>query len=164
VRDVEENEAHWRASQEGTTLSPEHLEYLHAAAEGLQSRIGSHSIASRALVINLGPIWPTAEAGRAFADSISEMKEDAWEQPPGLGICPLDTLFNACTTIHRWLSLQDDNVAVRFSSGFSCTLPAAGHFLSSYQFQTLCRLHFPHEAAGAQRCRCCTSGASLALA
>lgn len=53
-----------------------------------------------------------AEAGRAFADSITEMKVDGWEQPPGLGICPLDTLFNACTTIHRWLSLQDDNVAV----------------------------------------------------
>ncbi|BDA44285.1 hypothetical protein COCOBI_05-4690 [Coccomyxa sp. Obi] len=47
------------------------------------------------------------------------MKVDGWEQPPGLGICPLDTLFNACTTIHRWLSLQDDNVAVLHIRGFS---------------------------------------------
>ncbi|CAL8470256.1 g9798 [Coccomyxa elongata] len=68
--------------------------------------------------MNLGPNWTTAEAGRAFADSITEMKVDGWEQPPGLGICPLDTLFNACTTIHRWLSLQDDNVAVLHIRGF----------------------------------------------
>jgi len=108
----EEHYSVWDDSLRDDKLSPDYVEYLHAAAEGLQSRLGGHSIASQALVINLGPNWPDAEGGRAFADSISEMKVDAWESPPGLGICPLDTLFNACTTIHRWLSLQEDNVAV----------------------------------------------------
>jgi hypothetical protein len=110
---AEEDPQAWRAAQHGSILAEEYLAYLNAASEGLQQRIGGRSIASHALVLNLGPSWPDAQASKAFSDSISELKNNAWEQPAGMGICPLDTLFNACMTIHRWLALQEENVAVR---------------------------------------------------
>lgn len=113
---AEEDPQDWKPEHQSKKLSDDYLSYLHAASAGLSKRIGGRSIASHALVINLGPTWPDAEASAAFGDSISEIKNNAWEQPPSTGICPLDTLFNACTTIHRWLALQEDNVAV-------CTSP-----------------------------------------
>ena len=109
---AEEDRSTWRASQQQNTLHPRYLQYLHAASGGLITRLGGVSIASHALVINLGPSWPTAEPSHAFEDSISELKNSAWESPPGLGLCPLDTLFAACALVHRWLLLHADNIAV----------------------------------------------------
>ena len=109
---AEDDRTAWRSSQQQGTLEPEYLQYLHAAAQGLSARLGGSSGLHHALVINLGPSWPNAEASRTFGDAIPELKNIAWERPPGMGICPLDTLFSACALIHRWLTLQTDNIVV----------------------------------------------------
>ncbi len=102
----------WRTSQEHSSLHPRYQDYLLASAKGISTRLGGVSATSHAIVINFGPSWPSPEASTTFGNSILELKNAAWERPPGLGLCALDTLFAACAFIQRWLLLESDHVAV----------------------------------------------------
>ena len=42
-----------------------------------------------------------------------------WEQPPGLGIAAVSTVFEACKDVYTWLGLDQDNVAVLPASSVS---------------------------------------------
>ena len=41
-----------------------------------------------------------------------EYPTEFWEQPAGLGLCPLHVVFQVCSQIHQWLMLGPDNLVV----------------------------------------------------
>ena len=80
------------------------------------------------LTLNNGPAWRHADAYALYDNNVFEQlfyKE--WESPAGLGICPLDIIYQMCDTISNWLSMADKNIVVRalpacLSSNAGCQL------------------------------------------
>jgi len=75
-------------------MSTGYRQYL----ESLAAQLDSRDSASSALLINLGPVW----------DSMCDLKlcmwqaqDCKWEEPAGMGLCPLETLSSICARIHE---------------------------------------------------------------
>ena len=72
-----------------------------------------HSV-GEILTLNNGPAWRHADAYVLYDNNVFEQlfyKE--WESPAGLGICPLDIIFQLCETITNWLTMAERNFVVR---------------------------------------------------
>lgn len=74
----------------------------------------SHDRPDLAMVLNLGPTWVKSDAYSLFANNVIEITfKGEYETPPGLGVCPLSVIFEACTSISSWINMDEDNVVVR---------------------------------------------------
>ena len=76
-----------------------------AATRSLQTRD------ELAMVLNLGPTWIRPDIYDLFNNNVIEVKGE-YETPPGQGIVSLSIMFEACTSIASWLSMDKDNIAV----------------------------------------------------
>lgn len=73
----------------------------------------SHDRPDLAMVLNLGPTWAKSDAYSLFANNVIEITfKGEYETPPGLGLCPLSVIFEACTSISSWTRMDRDNVVV----------------------------------------------------
>ena len=86
-----------------------HLKAAAAATRSLQTRD------ELAMVLNLGPTWIRPDIYDLFNNNVIEIKGE-YETPPGLAIVSLPIMFQACTSIASWLSMDKDNIAVSPSS------------------------------------------------
>ena len=69
----------------------------------------------RILTLNNGPSWRKAIwAYELFNNNVFETLSKEWESPPGLGICPLDQLYQLCDYISQWHALAPKNIVVSF--------------------------------------------------
>lgn len=78
-------------------MSPEYQLFLDSLANQLEAREKSSS----ALLINLGPSWDGMFDLRIC---MWQAQDCIWEDPAGMGICPLDTLTGICARIHEHIS------------------------------------------------------------
>ena len=85
-------------------------ETLVAASTSLQDHLGN---TSGVLLLNLGPLWGNSDAYDLFNSNVFEIQFKDWESPPGLGIAPLDVVFQVCLSMSSWLSLNEDHHVVR---------------------------------------------------
>ena len=82
--------------------------------EEAASELPQHS--GQVLTLINGPAWRNQAAYALFHNNVYEglyFKE--WDVPAGLGICPLDIIYQMCDVISNWLSMADNNVVVRAS-------------------------------------------------
>jgi len=93
------------------------------AAAGVRARLaGAGARAADVLLLHLGPPWAWRPLDAAFARlgcATAEAAGVAWEQPPGAGVCPLDTLFGAASTVASWLAGRRECLVVRVA-GLAC--------------------------------------------
>ena len=89
-------------------------ETLVAASTSLQDHLGN---TSGVLLLNLGPLWGNSDAYDLFNSNVFEIQFKDWESPPGLGIAPLDVVFQVCLSMSSWLSLNEDHHVVRIQTG-----------------------------------------------
>lgn len=95
---------------------------LKAAAAQIRA---SHDRPDLAMVLNLGPTWVKSDAYSLFANNVIEITfKGEYETPPGLGVCPLSVIFEACTSISSWINMDEDNVVVSCLEQNNCKIPA----------------------------------------
>ena len=115
-----------------------YVECLSSAASYLQE---SH--AGAFMLINLGGSFiedtKGIDAYSMFCNSCVEFVVP-WNVPLGVGVCPLDILFATCSSIHNWLSMDEDHVAVLHTR----TAPG-GHADTFLRFVAACYLTYSIE-------------------
>ena len=107
---------------------------LEAAAERLQSE---HS--GSFMLLNLGGVLLEPRLYNLFGNSCVEFVVP-WNSPIGTSVCPLDVLFATCASIHNWLAMDDDHVAVLHTR----TCPG-GYGANFLQFAAACYLTYTLE-------------------
>ena len=107
---------------------------LEAAAERLQSE---H--AGSFMLLNLGGVLLEPRLYSLFGNSCVEFVVP-WNSPIGTSVCPLDVLFATCASIHNWLAMDDDHVAVLHTR----TCPG-GYGANFLQFAAACYLTYTLE-------------------
>lgn len=89
-----------------TDASDGYIECLSNAATFLQEHhSGSY------MIVNLGGLLLEPKLYSMFGNSCVEFVVP-WNVPIGVGVCPLDILFATCSSMHNWLSMDEDHVAV----------------------------------------------------
>lgn len=63
-------------------------------------------------MLNLSPVWTKSNAYELFQNNVIEIAFTEWEEPAGLGICPLDVIFSVCHTASSWLAQNETHVVV----------------------------------------------------
>ena len=111
-------------------------ECLRGAAEYLQD---AH--AGEFMLVNLGGVLAQSSYYTMFSNSCVEF-DIPWNTPIGPGVCPLDVLFATCSSIHNWLSMDEDHVAVLHTR--CCP---GGYGQSFLQFVAACYLTYTLEYA-----------------
>jgi len=111
-----------------------YFECLSSAANFLQEHhSGSY------MLVNLGGLLLEPKLYAMFGNSCVEFVVP-WNVPIGVGVCPLDILFATCSSIHNWLSMDDDHIAVLHTR----TAPG-GHADQFLRFVAACYLTYSLE-------------------
>lgn len=63
-------------------------------------------------MLNLSPVWTKSNVYELFQNNVIEIAFTEWEEPAGLGICPLDVIFSVCHTASSWLAQNETHVVV----------------------------------------------------
>ncbi|UPQ98732.1 formin [Chloropicon primus] len=88
------------------------------------------------MMVNLGGLLLEPKLYSLFGNSCVEFVVP-WNVPIGCGVAPMDILFAACSSIHNWLSMDDDHVAVLHTR----TAPG-GHAENFLRFVAACFLTY----------------------
>ncbi len=91
------------------------------------------------MLLNLGGLFMEPKLYSLFGNSCVEFVVP-WNTPIGVGVCPLDILFATCSSIHNWLSMDEDHVAVLHTR----TAPG-GHADQFLRFVAACYLTYSLE-------------------
>jgi hypothetical protein len=111
-----------------------YFECLKSAAAFLQE---NHS--GSFMLVNLGGLLLEPKLYTMFGNSCVEFVVP-WNVPLGVGVCPLDILFATCSSIHNWLSMDEDHIAVLHTR----TAPG-GHADDFLRFVAACYLTYSLE-------------------
>lgn len=109
------------------------MAYLAALAKELEALRQSGAVSGGVQLINLSPVLRNSDAYACFGSSVGVMEfpQDFWEQPAGLGLCPLDVICNICSNIHTWLTLSPGNVVVLHARTCTRTERQLAHFVAA---------------------------------
>ena len=122
---------------------------LKSAAAQIRASLDRQGLA---VVLNVGPTWVKStadphkghEVASLFANNVVEFTyKGDWEMPPGLGICQLSVIFEACNSISSWIAMDEDNVVVSDSTGMYCNSGRLPQKASMHLKQALKCANFP---------------------
>eukprot|EP00890_Picochlorum_soloecismus_P003774 jgi/Picsp_1/4398/NSC_01904-R1_gtpase effector dia diaphanous len=131
AREVWRNTVRATETSQSCSVSPEYQGFLDSLANQLEARDTSSS----ALLINLGPSWDGMFDLRIC---MWQAQDCTWEDPAGIGICPLDTLTGICARIHEHISRAKNPLVILHPHTCSNTGQSLSHFIMAahYIFST----------------------------
>lgn len=118
-------------TSQSCSVSPEYQGFLDSLANQLEARETSSS----ALLINLGPSWDGMFDLRIC---MWQAQDCTWEDPAGIGICPLDTLTGICARMHEHISRAKNPLVILHPHTCSNTGQSLSNFIMAahYIFST----------------------------